>query len=169
MMRPAMKSTAFTILAALALCCAGGAASAQSGGKNDKLRLGVFGSGKGSGPLLTKAELKECLALQQRIAGDNDASLKERDGIERDKAEIARVSDELKTERGTVDLTQQEQVDRYNDKLRARDGLVKAWEGRVATFNQRVEAMKTDRDGWAQRCDGRRYDQVDEEELRKGR
>lgn len=169
MIRPAMRTPLLPLLAAIALCCATGGATAQSAGKNEKLRLGVFGSGKGSGPLLTKAELKECLALQQRIAGDNDESVKERDGIERDKAEIARVSDELKTERGTVDLTQQEAVDRFNDKLRARDGMVKAWKGRVAAFNQRVESMKSDREGWARRCDGRRFDQVDEEELQKGR
>lgn len=149
----------------LVLVAALGAAQAA----NEKLRIGVFGSGKGSGPLLTKAELRECMAIEARVVGASDAAAKERAQLEREKTDLVRQGEVLKAERDALDRTSVEAVEAYVARERARDRAIDEFEARSDAFNTKVGLIDADRAAFKQRCDNRRFDQVDEEALRKGK
>lgn len=136
---------------------------------NDKLRLGMFGSGKPVGPLLSRAELRECLALQGRIKRGNEAAAADREQLEKEKAELMRQGDELKAELAALDRTSVEAIEQYRAHALARDKAIDAFEARTTEFNARVAALGEDRAGFSQRCDNRRFDELDETAIRNGK
>lgn len=160
--RPPMRRFASSVILVAA---AVGAAHAAA----DKLRIGVFGSGKGAGALLTKAELRECLAIEARVVGSSDAAARERAQLEKEKAELMRQGEVLKAERDALDRSSADAVDAYNARALARDKAIDEFEARSDAFNARVGTLDADRATFKQRCDNRRFDQADEEALRKGR
>ena len=135
----------------------------------EKLRLGVFGAGKGAGPLLTKSELRECLALQGRVKTGNDSAASEREQLEKDKAELMRQGVELKAQLEALDRTSVEAIEVYRARALARDKAIDAFEARTHEFNGRLTALGEDRAGFAQRCDNRRFDELDEIAIRNGK
>ena len=72
----------------LILCAAALPQAAAAPG--DKLRLGMFGSGKAVGPLLTRAELRECFVLQGRIKSGTDTAAADREQLQKEKTEYSR-------------------------------------------------------------------------------
>lgn len=150
-----------------AACLALAALSAQAAG--DKLRLGAFGPGKASGPLLTRAELRDCLDRIDRIRTRNDALTQERERIERDKAELVRQGDELKAQLETLDRANTEAVEAFKARALARDQALDGFEKRTSAFNGEVEGLGAERKTFAQRCENRRFDQDDEAAIRAGK
>lgn len=130
-------------------------------------RTGSFGSGKG--PLLSRAELRECFAQQDRIKSNNEAAAKEREGLEKEKTEIVEQGKVLKESLTTLDRTSAEAVQQYNAAVQARDQRIDAFEARMPQFNAKVEALQKDRDDFERQCGNRRYDEEDEIAIRKGR
>lgn len=157
------------LLAVLSLALTTAALGTGASAAPEKLRLGVFGSGKGAGPLLTRAELSECLALKERVGTGSEAAARDREQIEKEKAELIRQGDELKAELEKLDRTSAEAIEQYRDRAVARDKAIEAFEVRAAEFNDRLGALTADRSSFARRCDNRRFDQVDEEAIRKGK
>ncbi len=149
----------------LALAAALGAAQAA----NEKLRIGVFGNGKGSGALLTKGELRECLAIESRVVGSSDSMAREREQLEKEKAELIRQGEALKAERETLDRTSAEAIEAHLAREKARDQAIDEHEARSDAFNARVVPIDADRAAFRQRCDNRRFDQADLEAIRKGK
>lgn len=135
----------------------------------EKLRLGVFGSGKGAGPLLTKAELRECLALNERVRASSEAALREREQIDKDMAGLLRERQDIEAAIPTLDKTSAEAIGQHNARVRAHEQAVQAFTARSEAFNAQVGALEADRASFQQRCDNRRFDQLDEEAIRKGR
>ena len=144
------------------------AAGAHGAGDN-KLKVGTFGPGKASGPLLSKAELRDCLERAERVRTRNEALPPQRERIERDKAELIRQGDELKAQLETLDRTSVEAIEAYRAKAQARDAAIDELEKRTGAFNGEVEALAGDRRGFAQRCENRRFDQDDEAAIRAGK
>lgn len=140
-----------------------------AGAADDKLRLGIFGNGKGTGPMLSRTELRECLSLQERVRGGSESAGREREQIDKEKAELIRQGDELKAELDKLDRTNAEAIEQYRARLVARDKAIDALDARTAEFNTRIAALNADRGAFAQRCDNRRFDQVDEAAIRNGK
>lgn len=140
---------------------------AQAAG--DRLKLGVFGSGKGSGPLLTRAELRDCLALVERIRSGSESAQSEREQIDRERAEVVRAGAELKSQLEVLDRSNEEAVRQYVERATAHDRRIDALESRTSGFNARVEGLAGERSRYAQRCDNRRFDQADEVAIRAGK
>lgn len=130
-------------------------------------KTGSFGQGKG--PLLTRAELRECLAQQERIKGRNEAAAKEREALEKEKADIVEQGSALKEQLGSLDRTNAEAVQQYNTSVTERDRRIDAFEARMPEFNGKVEALQKDREAFERQCGNRRYDEEDEIAIRKGR
>jgi hypothetical protein len=158
-----MKSV--SALALAAVLAAGLAPSAFAAG--DKLQLGAFGTGKASGPLLTRAELRECFAILDRVKLGNESAASEREQLQKEKDELVRQGSELKAQLDTLDRTSQEAIDQYKAKVTARDAAIGDWETRSNAFNAKVEAMGADRASFAKRCDNRRFDELDASAVRK--
>lgn len=155
---PAM--TRFPLLLSAALVAAG----AQAAG--DKLKLGAFGPGKASGPLLSRTELRDCLERMDRVRVGNDKLARERERIERDKADLLRQDEELKAQLATIDRTSEEAVTAFNNRVLERDKARGEFLQRTDAFNTEVGALEGERRQFAQRCENRRFDQDDETSLR---
>lgn len=130
-------------------------------------KTGSFGSGKG--PLLTRAELRECFAQQDRIKSANEAARTEREALEKEKADIVEQGKALKENLTTLDRTNAEAVQQYNSAVQARDQRIDAFEASMPQFNAKVEALQKDREAFERQCGNRRYDEEDEVAIRKGK
>ena len=157
------------IRAAVCLLALGAALVFPAHAASDKLRIGIFGSGKGAGPLLTRAELRECLAIEARVLDGTQVAAREREQLEKEKAELIRQGEVLKTEFAAVDQTSLEALQAHRNKELARDKAIDEFGVRSDAFNTRVAALDADRAAFRQRCDNRRFDQADEAALRKGK
>jgi hypothetical protein len=157
------------IRAAVCLLALGAALVPPVHAASDKLRIGIFGSGKGTGPLLTRAELRECLAIEARVVEATPAAAREREQLEKEKAELIRQGEVLKSEFAAVDQTSLEALQAHRNKELARDKAIDEFDARSDAFNTRVGALDADRAAFRQRCDNRRFDQADEAALRKGK
>jgi hypothetical protein len=151
----------------LSVCAAGVPSSAVAA--NDKLRLGMFGSGKPVGPLLSRSELRECLALRGRIKTGNESATADREQLEKEKAELLRQGEELKAQFEALDRTSVEALEQHRANALARDKAIEAFEARTGEFNARVLAIAEDRAGFSRRCDNRRFDELDEIAIRNGK
>lgn len=136
---------------------------------SDKLKLGIFGNGKGSGPLLTRAELRECFALQDRVKTGGEAAVREREQLEKEKAGLMQQRDDIKAELDKLDLANAEAVEQHKARAMAHDKAIEDFVARSSQFNTRVSGIEGDRASFRQKCDNRRFDQLDEAAIRKGK
>lgn len=135
----------------------------------DKPRESNFGKGKGSGAYLTREQLRSCLSQQARLASRDEEMLKEQTALASTKADFARSGVELKDQLATLDRTNAEAVNAYNERSAARDKDIDAYEARVPGFNERVELNRAERETFGKACDNRRYFEEDEIAIRKGK
>jgi hypothetical protein len=150
----------------LALAAALGSAPALAA---EKVREGSFGKAKAGTPLLTRAQLRDCLAQQERLRTTTDEMARQQAALNADKAEIDRVGVVLKEQMATLDRTSAEAVAAFNAQAEARDRMIDTYQDAVPAFNTKVEALKADKAGFAGSCETRRYDEADELQIRRGK
>lgn len=153
------------LAAALCLITAAPLALAQAA----PAKQNSFGKGKAGGPLLTRAELRSCFALQDRIRDLNEVAARERAVLDKEKAELVQEGTVLNEQLAALDRTSQEAVDRYNAQASERDRRIDAFEARMPAFNGKVEALAGERAIWSRQCENRRYDEIDEIQIRRGK
>lgn len=152
-----------------ALLCAGMLGISPSGHGADKTREASFGKGKVSGPLLARAQLRECFSQQERVRALSDETVKEQAALSAGKGEIDRLSTELQEQLVTLDRTNAEAVAAYNAEVQVREKSIDDYQNDVPVFNTKVETLKTERAAFAKACENRRYDENDEFAIRKGK
>jgi hypothetical protein len=118
-------------------------------------------------PLLTPAQLRDCMTTRDRLHAQTDDALKEKAAVEADKAEITRSGVSLGEQVATLDKTSAEAVDTYNAKVEARDKLIDSYQARVAAYNVKAEAVQATKDGYEKACELRRYDERDLNDLKR--
>ena len=155
------------LVAALVACVVAPLATAQTPTKPTATKAKP--KTKSSEPLLTRTELRACMAQQERIDATNAAAMREREGLDKEKAEILQFSSDLKEQLVTLDRTSQEAVDKYNADALERDRRIDVFEARMTPFNQKVEALAADREDWKKNCANRPYDEIDEIQIRRGK
>ena len=132
-------------------------------------REATLGGGKGSGPIMSMAQLRTCVAQQNRIQGQNDEMAKAQQQLTTDRAEIDRNSTALKDEMATLDRTNEEAVKAYVAKAQAHDKVIDDYQARVPQFNTQVEALQAQRAAYAKDCEGRRYLEDDYKDIKAGK
>lgn len=157
------------IRAAVCFLALGAALLPTAHAAGDKLRIGIFGSGKGAGPLMSRAELRECLAIESRVLDGTRSAGQERERLEKEKAELIGQGELLKAEFAALDQNSLEALEAHRSKALARDKAIDEFDVRSSAFNDRVGALDADRATFRQRCDNRRFDQADEAAIRKGK
>jgi hypothetical protein len=136
----------------------------------DPPKQGSFGvKSKAGGPLLTRAELRECMARDERVRTQTDETVKLQAQMEQEKAEVTRLGATLKAQLDTLDRTSAEAVNAYNEQARAFDQRVDAYNGGTPAFNAKVEALKREREAFVKGCENRRFDEKDEIAIRNGK
>jgi hypothetical protein len=127
------------------------------------------GKGKAGGPLLTRAQLRDCMAQQERMRSEADQTLALQGQFDRDKAEIGRLGALLKEDLAVLDRTSPEAVEQYNVKATARDKMIDDLEARAPAYNLRVQGLSAEREAYKSACENRRFDEKDEIEIKKGK
>jgi len=129
----------------------------------------TLGTGKPQGLIMTRQELRECLAAQGKLKAKRDETQQMKDQLDKEKDEIRRSGDELKDKLVWLDRTSQEQVDQYNAAAGERDKRIDAYQTRTTAFNAQVDALNVDREAWGRNCENRRYDEKDELAIKMGK
>jgi hypothetical protein len=120
-------------------------------------------------PILTPAQLKECVARKERLHAQTDDALKDKAAIEADKAEIARSGTSLGDELATLDKTSEAAVEAYNVKVEQRDKLIDGYQARVSAYNGKADTVRATREAYEKSCENRRYDERDLNDLTRSK
>lgn len=134
----------------------------------DKPRSGSFGKGKANGPLLTRAELRECLALQERVRLLGEDVVSTQAALDKEKVDIAQNGKALADQLATLDRTSAEAVNAYNTSVQEHDTRIDAYNALTPGFNAKVEALQIGRARFLKGCENRDFDEKDEIAIRKG-
>lgn len=167
-----MSFATFTTIATrclLPLAAAGLALTGASLHAASPKREATLGGGKGSGPIMSMAQLRSCVAQQSRIQVQNDEMAKAQQQLTTDRTEIDRNSTALKDEMATLDRTNEEAVKAYVAKAQAHDKVIDDYQARVPQFNTQVEALQAQRAVYAKDCEGRRYLEDDYKDIKAGK
>lgn len=120
-------------------------------------REGSLGKGKASGPLLTREQLRQCMAEQDRLKQEATSLVQAQAEFGKTRAEIDRQGAEIAAELATLDRTSQAAVDAYNAKLRDRAKLSEGYQAAAPAFNERVDKLDADKQAFTKDCADRRY------------
>ena len=126
-------------------------------------------TGKPRPKFMTRDELRSCMSQKQQLADQNTDALKERAALTETKDALAKSADELKQGLETLDRTNLEAVNAFNEKAQARDKEIDAYQARAEAFNNRVTANKAGSDAYQGACENRRYLEEDEIAIKKGK
>ncbi len=147
-------------------CTCAGFASAQAA---DPPKEGSFGKGKAGGPLLSRAELRDCMARQGRVRSQSDETVNLQAELDREKAEVTALGAALKEQLAALDRTSADAVAAYNLQAQAVDKRAGDYNALTPAFNAKVEALKSERDAFAKVCENRRFDEKDEIAIKNGK
>jgi hypothetical protein len=154
------------VVIAFLLCSA---AIAQPVHAADPPKSGSFGKGKAGGPLLTRAELRDCMTRQDKVRSLGDEVVKTQAEMDKEKTEVTGLGASLKERSGMLDRTDADAVNAYNAQVQEFEKRVDAYNALAPTFNAKADRLKAERDGFAKACENRRFDEADEIAIKKGK
>jgi hypothetical protein len=166
----AFRSRPLRVLRVLAsLSCAASLLALWPAHAADKSIGSSYPKGTGRGPLMSRAELRQCMAQHEKVVAERDEVTKLQEQINKEKDELARSGAELKEQMVWLDRYSPEAVAEFNARSSARDKLIDAYEARVPAYNRRVEALLAERAAFAKSCENRRFDEKDEIAIKAGK
>lgn len=116
---------------------------------------------KSKDPVISQAQLRECLAHKEALGQRNESALKTKADVTAAKTEIDRTGVEIAASQATLDRTNKDEVDTYNARIVARNALIDDYQAKAEAFNKEAEAIKTAQDSYNSACGNRRYDDRD--------
>lgn len=152
----------------LAACMTGLAAMPALAADNPK-KESSLGKAKPGAAYLTKEELRACLAQKDRVKAQLAETLPLQAGLKKEGDDLAAAGDALKADRATVDATDEAAVRAFNERIAARDKAVESYQARSTEYNAKVEAVQAEQASYIANCDGRRYFEEEELEIKKGK
>lgn len=132
-------------------------------------REGTIGGGTGSGPFLSKDELRACMTEQDRMKKETTDVVATQQQLAKDRAEIDRLTAELDAERPKVDVSNKEAVDAFNARLQDKGKKVSDYQATAQAFNQRVDKLDADDKAFAKSCKDRRYFEDEYDAIKAGK
>jgi hypothetical protein len=149
------------------ICSAALIASAHAA---EPAQQGSFGvKSKAGGPLLSRAELRDCMSRDRKVRSLGDDMVKLQAEMDKEKTEVTRAGATLKEQLDALDRTNAEAVNAYNEQTLAFDKRVDAYNAGTPAFNAKVDALKIEREAFAKGCENRRFDEKDEIAIRNGK
>ncbi len=122
----------------------------------------ALGSGKRGGKLLTREELRACMATQAKLKRDREALGQREKPLDREKAEIVAEGESIKAARETLDRTSEEAIQAFNQRVLDNDARVDDYNKRNAALKADATAWQAASDQWKTQCGDRRYREDDE-------
>ena len=145
------------------------APAAKPAAKPAKPREGSLGGGSASGPLLTKDELRQCLAEQDRLKQETADVVATQRQLAKDRTEIDRVGAEIDADRPKVDVSDKAAVDAFNARLQAKGKLVADYQAAAPAFNQRIDKLDADDKAFTKNCRDRKYFEDEYDAIKAGK
>jgi hypothetical protein len=132
-------------------------------------------------PLLTPAQLRDCLAQKDKLDKQTEAALKSKAAVDSDKAAIDASDAEIDSsgaalaeQAGTLDRTSVDAVNAYNAKVQQRQALIDgrqakidAYQAKLDAYNGEARAVLASKEAHDKNCANRRYDQRDLDDLQR--
>jgi hypothetical protein len=152
----------------LAACIVGVAALPALAADKPK-KESTLGKAKPGAPFLTKEQLRACLAQNDRVKAQLAETLPLQTTLKKEGDDLAAAGDALKTERTAIDASDEAAVKAFNERLAARDTAVDAYRARSEAYNAKVEALQADKASYSANCEGRRYFEDEELQIKAGK
>jgi hypothetical protein len=167
----------------LVACVAADAADPAPPAAAKKGNVLTLNGGKPTGKLLTRDQLRQCLANQAALKQQDAEAAQAQAVLDADKAaiasadaQLAQQATELQAERATVDVKNDAQVAAFNAKLTQRaelegrrNQLVADYNAKLPPFNALVQAVNQSREVWQAGCADRAYDEADFFAIQRGK
>jgi hypothetical protein len=118
-------------------------------------------------PLLSPAQLRECVTQKEKLGKDTDAVVKAKAELNAAKAEIDSTGTALDAEGTTLDRTSADAVNGYNAKVIERNNRIDAYQAKVAAYNNDAEAVLAAKEAYEKACANRRYDERDMNDVQR--
>jgi hypothetical protein len=134
-----------------------------------KPREGALGKGTSTLPMLTRDELRQCLAEQDRIAKEGAELAQAQAKMDGERKEIERLGTELEADKAKVDTSDEAAVNAYNARVRQRTKQAEEYRAAVPVFNARVDKLAADGKAYATGCADRRFFEDDYEAIKAGK
>ena len=155
-------------LSLLAFCVVGPAFAADPPSGDTPPKAAAAKSPAGE-KILTPAQLRDCLAQQQKMKQQDAEADGQKQALATEKAEIARLGEALAAQLAALDRTDAAAVNAYNERAQARDTRIDAYEASIERYNARATALNADHDAFAKSCNNRRFLEDDETAIKKGK
>ncbi len=118
-------------------------------------------------PLLTPAQLRECVVRKETLGKDTEAVVKAKADLGAAKAEIDSTGKALSEEGTTLDRTSADGVAAYNAKVLERNSRIDTYQARVTAYNNDAEAILAAKQVYEKACANRRYDERDMNDVQR--
>lgn len=167
--RPPRAPSMLRTFPLLAFCVAGPAWATDPPRTDTPARAAATKSAAAGDKILTPAQLRDCLAQQQKVRQQDADAEKQKESLAAEKVELARLGDALAAELAALDRTDAEAVNAYNERAQARDTRIDAYEAAIDRYNARAATLNADHDAFAKSCNNRRFLEDDETAIKKGK
>lgn len=147
------------VLAGLALALTGPALGADAPQGGHTLSLG--GAAGAGGPLLTRDQLRQCLAQQAALRSQGHEAARAQSELDASRKDISRLEAELQSAQSTVDVADDGAVAAFNARLEHWRGLAEAYNAKLPAVNGRIDEYNAAQARWQGECGNRRYDEAD--------
>jgi hypothetical protein len=118
-------------------------------------------------PVLTPAQLRDCMTQKDKLAKDTEAALKAKAEMAAAKTEIDSTGTALAEQGTTLDRTNADAVTTYNAKVLERNDRIDAYQAKVAVYNTSAESILTAKEAYEKACANRRYDDRDLSDIQR--
>ena len=144
-------------------------AKAPAKAADGKAREGSLGRGTSTGALLTREQLRQCMAEQDRLKQEGADALQTQRSLDQERSEIDRLGTEIKADLPGLDRTSQAAVDAFNARVLEREKRVDAYQAATPLFNERVDKLDADKQSFTKDCGDRRYREDDLAAIKAGK
>lgn len=124
---------------------------------------------KPGGKILTRDELRACLAHADRLKQHNAEAAKTQAALDSEKNEIGRATAALEGRRAALDPNDAAAVGALQAYAEALDKRVDAYNLHLPEFNAAVQALLTEKQSYKDSCADRPYDEKDYYAIKRGK
>ena len=112
-------------------------------------------------PLLTQAQLRDCLARRDKMRTDADEIAAEKTQLDKDRAELQATIAALQARAATVDRKNKADIDTYNADSAEGNRQIALMDARIKTFNVKADGLGSAQDAYEADCVNKSYDARD--------
>ena len=131
------------------------------GGRGAARALGGAAGAAASGPVLSQAELRRCLDLQDSLDVHATRLKANREQLDVEEAKLVKASETIKQRRESLDRTDEKAVNAFNAVIRRLQKQQEDYKGKASAHNEQVVAYQREASVFKESCAGKAYRESD--------